>query len=108
MELSIIASLASDGATAVPPHLHVYRGFPASSRTSGSRPRRAHMATVDEVTRNMYATCLRVIRSSSTRLPVTAISAITFTWFLDGLATSGPGQITGHCVAALRGEASGN
>ncbi len=52
-----------------------YRGLPASLRTSGSRPRRAHDATAAEVTPNKDATCLRVIRSSPTRLPVAAASA---------------------------------
>ncbi|HEX3193436.1 MAG TPA: hypothetical protein VHS30_27035 [Streptosporangiaceae bacterium] len=41
-----------------------YRGLPASFLTSGSRPRRAHDATAAEVTRNINATCPRVIRSS--------------------------------------------
>ena len=49
-----------------------YRGLPASLRTSGSRPRRAQEATTAEVTRNMDATCLRVSRSSPTRLPASA------------------------------------
>jgi hypothetical protein len=53
-----------------------YRGLPASLRTSGSRPRRAHFATAAEVTRNKDATCLRVIRSSPMRLPVIAAAAI--------------------------------
>jgi len=52
-----------------------YRGRPTSSRTSGSRPRLAHVATAAEVTRNTAATCLRVIRSSSTGLPVMAAAA---------------------------------
>jgi hypothetical protein len=47
-----------------------YRGRPASLRTSGSRPRRAQVATAAEVTRNKDATCLRVIRSSPMWLPV--------------------------------------
>jgi hypothetical protein len=41
-----------------------YRGLLASLRTSGSRPRRAHVATAAEVTPNSDATSLRVIRSS--------------------------------------------
>jgi len=52
-----------------------YRGLPVSLRTSGSCPRRAHDATDAEVTRNRTATCLRVIRSSSTQLPVMAAAA---------------------------------
>jgi len=52
-----------------------YRGLPVSLRTSGSCPRRAHDATDAEVTRNRTATCLRVIRSSSMRLPVIAMAA---------------------------------
>jgi hypothetical protein len=52
-----------------------YRGLPVSLRTSGSCPRRAHDATDAEVTRNRTATCLRVIRSSSMRLPVIATAA---------------------------------
>ena len=52
-----------------------YRGFPASLRTSGSRPRRAQLATAAEVTRNKDATCLRVIRSSPMRLPVASRSS---------------------------------
>ena len=55
-----------------------YRGLPASLRTSGSRPRRAQVATAAEVTPNKDATCLRVIRSSPMRLPA--------------LAAAGPGQ----------------
>lgn len=42
-----------------------YRGFLVSVRTSGSRLRRAQIATAADVTRNRYATCLRVINSSS-------------------------------------------
>jgi hypothetical protein len=38
-------------------------------RTSGSRPRRAHVATDADVTPNSDATCLRVIRSSPTPSP---------------------------------------
>ena len=53
-----------------------YRGRPASLRTSGSRPRRAQLATAAEVTPNKDATCLRVIRSSPTGLPVIAAAAI--------------------------------
>jgi hypothetical protein len=41
-----------------------YRGLLASLRTSGSRPRRAQVATAAEVTPNSDATWLRVIRSS--------------------------------------------
>jgi hypothetical protein len=41
-----------------------YRGLLASFRTSGSRPRRAQVATAAEVTPNSDATSLRVIRSS--------------------------------------------
>ncbi|HJY94484.1 MAG TPA: hypothetical protein VJ371_05985 [Streptosporangiaceae bacterium] len=41
-----------------------YRGLLASLRTSGSRPRRAQVATAAEVTPNSDATSLRVIRSS--------------------------------------------
>jgi hypothetical protein len=41
-----------------------YRGLLASLRTSGSRPRRAQVATAAEVTPNIDATSLRVIRSS--------------------------------------------
>jgi hypothetical protein len=52
-----------------------YRGFPASVRTSGSRPRRAQVATAAEVTRNRNATCLRVIRSSSIWSPAMAAAA---------------------------------
>jgi hypothetical protein len=54
----------------------LYRGLPASLRTSGSRPRRAQAATAAEVTRNKDATCLRVIRSSPMWLPVIAAAAI--------------------------------
>jgi hypothetical protein len=49
-----------------------YRGLPASLRTSGSRPRRAQVATAAEVTPNKDATCLRVIRSSPMRLSAIA------------------------------------
>ena len=52
-----------------------YRGRPASLRTSGNRPRCAHFATAAEVTPNKDATCLRVIRSSPTRLPAAAGAA---------------------------------
>jgi hypothetical protein len=52
-----------------------YRGRPTSSRTSGSRPRRAQVATAAEVTRNTAATCLRVISSSSIWLPGMAATA---------------------------------
>ena len=52
-----------------------YRGLPASLRTSGSRPRRAQLATAAEVTPNMDATCRRVIRSSPMRLPAVAVAA---------------------------------
>jgi hypothetical protein len=55
-----------------------YRGFPASSRTSGSRPRRAHDATAAEVTRNNDATCLRVIRSSRAQPDGTGTGTIMF------------------------------
>jgi hypothetical protein len=55
-----------------------YRGLPASLRSSGNRPRRAQIATADDVTLNTYATCLRVIRSSSMWLSVAAACAITF------------------------------
>jgi hypothetical protein len=55
-----------------------YRGLPASSRTSGSRPRRAHEATAAEVTRNNDATCLRVIRSSRAQPGGTGAGAIMF------------------------------
>jgi hypothetical protein len=41
-----------------------YLGLLASLRTSGSRPRRAQVATAAEVTPNSDATSLRVIRSS--------------------------------------------
>ena len=54
-----------------------YRGLPASLRSSGNRPRRAQIATADDVTLNRYATCLRVIRSSSMWLSVVAAGAIT-------------------------------
>jgi ubiquinone/menaquinone biosynthesis C-methylase UbiE len=47
-----------------------YRGLPASLRTSGSRPRRAQIATAAEVTPNKDATCRRVIRSSPMRYHV--------------------------------------
>jgi hypothetical protein len=47
-------------------------------RTSGNRPRRAQIATADDVTLNRYATYLRVIRSSSMWLSVVAADAITF------------------------------
>jgi hypothetical protein len=53
-----------------------YRGLPASLRTSGSRPRRAQLATAAEVTPNKDATCLRVIRSSLMGLPAIAVAAI--------------------------------
>jgi hypothetical protein len=53
-----------------------YRGRPASSRTSGSRPRRAQLATAADVTRNKDATCLRVIRSSPMRQPAMVAAAI--------------------------------
>ena len=52
-----------------------YRGRPASLRTSGSRPRRAQVATAAEVTPNRDATCLRVIRSSPMQLPAIATTA---------------------------------
>lgn len=51
-----------------------YRGLPASLRISGSRPRRAQVATAAEVTPNNEATCRRVIRSSPMRPPVTCRS----------------------------------
>jgi hypothetical protein len=53
-----------------------YRGLPVSLRTSGRCPRRAHVATEAEVTRNRTATCLRVIRSSSMQLPVIASGSL--------------------------------
>ena len=58
-----------------------YRGRPTSSRTSGSRPRRAHDATAAEVTRNNDATCLRVIRSSRGQLGGTGADTIMFIGF---------------------------
>ena len=51
-----------------------YRGLPASLRISGSRPRRAQVATAAEVTPNNDATCRRVIRSSPMRPPLTCRS----------------------------------
>ena len=58
-----------------------YRGLPASSRTSGNRPRRAHDATAAEVTRNNDATCLRVIRSSRGQPGGTGADTIMFIGF---------------------------
>jgi len=74
-----------------------YRGRPTSSRTSGSRPRRAQVATAAEVTRNTAATCLRVISSSSMWLPVMAASANSRAAG-RGTSTARPGRCRGHHV----------
>lgn len=73
--LLVIALSASHPRNSASTSARRYRGLPASLRTSGSRPRRAQLATAAEVTRNKDATCLRVIRSSPIRLPVIAAAA---------------------------------
>ena len=72
-----------------------YRGRPASLRTSGSRPRRAQVATAAEVTRNKAATCLRVIRSSSMQPPSTAAAANPGP---AGRGTSEPGRTSADAI----------
>ena len=78
LPMTSVAPARSTRRLSVPPRnsastsVRRYRGRPTSSRTSGSRPRRAQVATAAEVTRNTAATCLRVISSSSMWPPVSA------------------------------------
>jgi hypothetical protein len=64
-----------------------YLGLLASLRTSGSRPRRAQVATAAEVTPNSDATSLRVIR-----LSFADAGAVTFIKSPAGLSELSPGQ----------------